>query len=115
MFDIDDQPNTLASSDGMPLWSKTEYYYLDRRAIDISIVGQVETAGEAPDTINVETGNSTTLLDNFETNNMMSNNGKSKCVISGEYHAGQYRREIRLDSSAGNWTATNTPLFFRKI
>ncbi|ETM97215.1 hypothetical protein PPTG_20440 [Phytophthora nicotianae INRA-310] len=93
------------------------YHYLDRRALAITATGKVEVAGEHPDdTINAENINSTALLDNFENTNMVANNGVSKCVISGEYRTVQHTREIRLDSSVENWTATNTnPLLPEKL
>lgn len=108
MFYNDDQPNGLATNEDMQLWPSTKYKYLDRRALAITAIGQVETAGEAPNAIMQEDVNSTALLDNFEATNMVSNDGVAKCVFSGEYHPGQFRREIHLDSSVENWTATTT-------
>lgn len=117
MFYNDDQPNTQASNDDMQLWNGCKYWYLDRRAIHIQSNGYMETAGEAVDDgVVQETSAATGDAVNFETGNIVSNNGKCKQVISGEYKSGQFRREIRLDANVENWTLTNTnPLLPEKM
>lgn len=109
LFYNDTQPTPGATNEDMQLWSNTKYHYLDRRALAIVTAGVAETAGEMPENEAMDEGQTdTAAAQNFETTNMVSNNGNSKCVFSGEYKPGMFTREIRLDSEVENWTAVTT-------
>lgn len=107
MFYNDTQPNVAATNEDMQLWPGVRYKYLDRRFLAITSNGQMETNEHVDNEEFMETGTNPTGL-NFETTNMVSNDGNSKLVFSGEYKPGQFRRDIHLDSEVENWTAVST-------
>lgn len=108
MFYNDDLPNGAATNEDIQLWQGVEYKYLDRRYLAVTSGGLVETGeagnNERHDEVMTEQASSVS----YETGNHVGNDGVSKTVFGGEYKAGDFRREIRLDSVVENWTAINT-------
>jgi hypothetical protein len=108
MFYNDEQPNVGATNQDMQLWPGVKYKYLDRRYLAIGSGGYMETGDlRLNEEIN-ETTTTTQTTSSYEDGNHVSNNARSKCVFSGEYKTGDYKREIRLDSLVENWTAVTT-------
>lgn len=109
MFYNDTIPNNGASNEDMQLWNGVQYKYLDRRHLAVTSSGFIETDEENLGNQKFQEDQTTTAAaSNYETTNNVANFGKSKCVFSGEYKPGQFRREIHLDSEVENWTAVTT-------
>jgi hypothetical protein len=108
MFYNDSLPNAMATNEDMLLWRDCESHLVGAHGVGINTNGANSfdaPTGSAVGNVNVEGGvmPSTT---NFKTQDMINRSAGPAPILtlSGEYHPGDFNRQVRLDAAVENWT-----------